>query len=192
MGIYEYGRIEQLYNKLVEYGVAEDVINEIVEGGEAIKKTAKPEKKAEWFKNAMDRMDRLLPEKERLEIRENCACSLGGKRLQLSRQIAKDYDSIEDRIIAANKTGYVFGKGVKQEADGTLTVSFFEDNQEEYQCVCLRKASTPISETYCYCCGGHIKHHLQIALGHTLSCKLISSALSSGGKKNCKFSYTIL
>ena len=125
-------------------------------------------------------------------IREDCACCLGGKRLQLSKQIAMEHDSLTDRIAAANKTGYVFGNGVKQEDDGTLTVTFFQDNLTQYQCVCLRKAKEPISETYCYCCGGHIKHHLQLATGSKLSCKVISSALSSGGKKNCKFSYTIV
>ncbi|OGO81478.1 MAG: hypothetical protein A2Y21_06600 [Clostridiales bacterium GWC2_40_7] len=189
---YAYGRIERLYNSLVEYGVSDDIINEIVQGGEAIKETTKPEKKAEWFQNSMNRMNRLLPENERLAVRENCACCLGGKRLQLSKQIAKKHDSLEERIAAANKTGYVFGNGVKQEGDGTLTVKFFQDNLPEYQCVCLRKVRDTISETYCYCCGGHIKHHLQVALGCKLSCKVISSALSSGGKKNCKFSYTIV
>jgi len=189
---YVYGRIERLYNSLVEHGVSDDIIKEIVDGGEGIKETTKPDKKAEWFQYAMIRMDRLLPEKERLAIRENCACCLGGKRLQLSKQIAKEYESLEDRIAAANKTGYVFGNGIKQEVDGTLTVSFFQDDLPQYQCVCLRKAREPISETYCYCCGGHIKHHLQIALGCKLSCKVISSALSSSGKKNCKFSYIIV
>jgi len=192
MAEYRYGRIVRLYENLVKYGVPENIINRILEDGELIKENSKPEKKAEWFQNAMERMDRLLPEHDRFAIRENCACCLGGKRLQLSKQIAKDHENLNDRINVANNTRYVFGNGVKQEDDGTLTVNFFEDNLDSYQCVCLKKANTQISGTYCYCCGGHIKHHLQIALGCKLSCKLISSALSSGGKMNCKFSYTFI
>ena len=60
---YAYGRIERLYNSLVEHGVSDNIINEIVEGGDTIKETTKPEKKAEWLQNAMTRMDSLLPEK---------------------------------------------------------------------------------------------------------------------------------
>lgn len=192
MSKYEYGRIERLYNSLVKYGVSQEIIDEIMEGGEDIKKDTKPEKKAAWFKAAIDRMDRLLDEKSRYVVREGCACCLGGKRQQLARQIAKQYHSLEERINAADKTGYVFGSGVKQEEDGTLTVSFFPDGLDSYHCVCLKKAAEPISGTYCYCCGGHIKHHLQTALGHNLTCKLISSALSSGGRSGCKFSFTII
>lgn len=189
---YEFGRIERLYESLIKHGVSGEIVNEIMEGGESIKKDAKPEKKTEWFHDAMIRMDRLMPENERTVVREDCACCLGGKRLQLSRQIAKENDSLEDRIAAADKTWYLFGNGVKLEEDGTLTVSFFDDNLEGYNCVCLKRASTSISETYCQCCGGHIKHHLQIALGRKLACKVISSALSTGGKENCKFSYAII
>lgn len=188
---YEFGKIDRLYESLVEYRVSASIIDEIMQGGEFIKKDDKPEKKTEWFAGAMSRMDMLLPEDKRREIREACACCLGGKRLQLSKQIARENESLAERIIAANKTGYVFGRGVKAEEDGTLTVTFFNDDLDGYQCVCLRKAGAPISETYCYCCGGHIKHHLQIALGRKLTCKVISSALSSGGKKNCRFSYAI-
>lgn len=189
---YGYGRIERLYDSLVAHGVDESIINEIMEGGKEITEKTKQEQKAQWFHDAMIKMDRLLPENERREIRENCACCLGGKRLQLSKQIAKNYSTLEERISAANKTNYVFGNGVQREKDGTLTVSFFPDNLDSYQCVCLRKANAPISETYCYCCAGHIKHHLQNALGRRFSSKLITSALSSGGKTGCKFSYTIV
>lgn len=65
-------------------------------------------------------------------------------------------------IAAANNTPFVFGHSVSLEADGRVLVSFAPDNLEQYRCVCLPKASEPISITYCYCCGGHVKHHLQI------------------------------
>jgi predicted hydrocarbon binding protein len=44
-----------------------------------------------------------------------------------------------------------------------------------------------MSSTYCLCCGGHIKHFLEILLGKKVEVKFISSALSSYGKKNCQF-----
>jgi hypothetical protein len=192
MNTFTYGKIEKLYNSLIKHGVSANIINEIVDGGKEIGKTTKPEKKAEWFRNAMDKMDRLLPEDKCRAIREDCACCLGGEKQKLTRRIVKDNNSLEDRIAVANKTWLVFGKGVKREDDGTLTVTFFDEGLEAYNCVCLRKTIAPISGTYCFCCGGHIKYHLQNALDLKLSCRLISSALSSGGKLNCKFSYTII
>ena len=44
-----------------------------------------------------------------------------------------------------------------------------------------------MSKTYCYCCGGHIKHHLETILGKKLNVEIINSALMSMGEKSCKF-----
>jgi hypothetical protein len=43
-----------------------------------------------------------------------------------------------------------------------------------------------------YDCGGHVKHHLQTALGRQLQLTVLSSALSSEGQKPCKFSFAIV
>lgn len=188
---YEYARIQTLYNNLVKHGIPDDVISEILAGGEQIRRAAKPEHKADWFKNAVDKMDRLLPESARYSVREDCACCLGGKRLQLSQQIAREHHNLEDQIAAANNTRMVFGHSVKREPDGSITVCFYPDGLDNYRCVCMPKAREPFSLTYCYCCGGHIRHHLQVALGRKLRTKVISSALSSRGKEGCKFSYMI-
>jgi hypothetical protein len=81
---------------------------------------------------------------------------------------------------------------VTLQEDGQILVQFAPEGLPHYGCVCLRKAKEPISITYCYCCGGHIKHHLQIALGCKLECQVRSSALSSGGKKPCSFLFRIM
>jgi hypothetical protein len=187
---YEYGRIKKLAENLEKAGVARDAIDQIMEGGDTIRKGAKPEKKAEWMKGAMHRMDRLLDRDTRRAVREGCACCLGGKRLKISKKIAKENDTLDERIAAANGEPFVFGHSVTKEEDGRILVRFAPQGQAEYRCVCLRQAKAPISMTYCYCCGGHIKHHLQIALGRELVCTPRSSALSSGGKRPCAFLYS--
>ncbi len=161
-------------------------------GGDLIKKGDKPEKKAEWLSGAMDRMDSLLDEKTRCIVREACACCLGGKRLEISKKIAKENPNLEDAIKAANETPYVFGHGVSRQQDGSILVSFEEDGKDSYCCVCLPKAKEAVSITYCYCCGGHIKHHLQVALNRKLSCTAVDTALASGGRSPCKFAFTIV
>jgi hypothetical protein len=49
-----------------------------------------------------------------------------------------------------------------------------------------------MSKTYCYCCGNHVKHHLETVLGKKLDVEIITSALMSMGKKSCRFILTEL
>ena len=189
---YEYGRINTLFQKLKEAQIDNKTIIEIIRGGELIRKTTNSKKKAEWMKDAMIRMDKLLDSKIRYSIREACACCLGGKRFKKAKEIFKNNDNFNSRIDEANTTKFLFGHSVTLQNDGKILVSFYPNNLEKYKCVCLPKAEEPISITYCYCCGGHVKHHLQAVLGIKLELKVRSSALSSDGKKPCTFLFKII
>jgi hypothetical protein len=191
MAVYEHGRIAKLADALTAACVDPKTIDKIMAGGELIKKAAKPEKKAEWLSEAMSRMDALLDEPNRYAVREACACCLGGKRLEISKGIGKTYKDLTEAIEAANKARFVFGHSVALQDDGRILVSFEPDGKDSYRCVCLPKAKLPVSITYCYCCAGHVKHHLQTALGRKLSCTVRSSALESGGKSPCSFLFSV-
>ena len=189
---YEYHRIGNLAVQMEKARIDQAIISEIMEGGEDIRRSTKPEKKADWFRGAMNRMNSLLDSKTRNTVREACACCLGGQRLKISRAIAEENETLEARIKAANEAKFVFGDSVKKLENGDIQVRFFPEGLEQYRCVCLSKAREPIPITYCYCCGGHVKHHLQTALGRELECTVRSSALSSGGKYPCTFGFRIL
>lgn len=188
---YEYGRIHTLARNLEKAEIAQELIDQIMEGGEAIRRSTNSEKKAEWMKEAMLRMDNLLDRETRYAVREACACCLGGKRLKIAKGILRENEKLEDRIKAANEARYVFGHSVTMMEDGRILVCFWPEGLTEYRCVCLPKAKEALSITYCYCCGGHVKHHLQIALGRKLACKVRSSAVSSRGKKPCTFIFSM-
>ncbi len=192
MAEYEYGHIRKLSRGLAKEGVAGETAEQILEGGDAIGRSTSPEEKTEWLAGAMRRMDALLDERTRHAVRERCACCLSGKRLQISRSIAKDHESLEERIRAANEARFVFGNNVSLTEDGEVLVCFAPEGEAGYRCVCLPKAKEPISITYCYCCGGHAKHHLQIALGCKLAMTVRSSALASGGAEPCSFLFRIV
>ncbi|MGD9142344.1 MAG: DUF6144 family protein [Dehalococcoidia bacterium] len=189
---YEYQRIGHLAQQLEIAGIDRGIIDQIMEGGENILRKTSPEKKADWLRGAMIRMNRLLDSEIRKTVREGCACCLGGQRLKISRSIAKENETIEARIKAANDAKLVFGNSVSLKENGEVLVRFFPEGLEQYRCVCLPKAKEPLPITYCYCCGGHVKHHLQIVLGQELDCTVLSSALSSGGKFPCTFSFRII
>jgi hypothetical protein len=186
---YEYHRIGHLAEQLEIAGIDREKIDHIMEGGEDILRKTSPEQKADWFRGAMIRMNRLLDSKTRNAAREACACCLGGRRLKTSRRIAQENESLEDRIKAANEANYV--GSVTMMENGEILVRFAPEGLDRYRCVCLPRAKEPLPITYCYCCGGHVKHHLQIAIGRELDCTVRSSALSSGGKKPCTFSFRI-
>jgi hypothetical protein len=187
MAEYVHGAVRKLAESLAAEGVSEKTAAKILEDGESIGKDVKPERKAEWMAGAMHRMDQLLDAPVAHAARERCACCLGGKRHQLARAIAKEHDSLEERVRAANETPFVFGHSVSLTEEGAVRVRFSPEGQPHYGCVCLRKAAGPVSVTYCYCCGGHVKHHLQNALGRKLEITVERSALASGGKEPCTF-----
>ena len=191
MKTYEYHRIGHLAEQLDNAKIDQEIIDRIMEGGDEILRKTSPEKKADWMREAMLRMNKHLDSKTRNAVREGCACCLGGQRLKISQGIAAENESLEARIAAANNEPFVFGDSVTMTDDGEIRVRFFPEGLEHYRCVCLPKADKPISITYCYCCGGHVKHHLQNALGRELDGTARSTALSSGGKKPCTFTFRI-
>jgi hypothetical protein len=186
---YEYHRIGELAKQLAEAGVEPKIIDQIMEGGKDILRKTSPEKKADWMRGAMLRMNKLLPAATRKSVREACACCLGGRRLKTSQTIAAENATLEERIKAANIANYV-GSITLQE-NGEIIARFNLQKQPPYRCYCLPQAKKPLPITYCFCCGGHVKHLLQIALGRELDCTPISSALSSGWLKPCAFSLKI-
>jgi hypothetical protein len=189
---YEIGRINKLAESLAAADISKEKTERILEGAKDLPKTAKMEKQVDWFCSAMTRMDELLDLESRKAVRESCACCLGGKRDKLAKAIFKEHGTLEERIKACDETKYVFGHSVQMK-NGKIIVSFFPDGLESYRCPCMPQAQKlPMPLSYCFCCGGHVKHHLQNALGRKLDCTTLYTARSSGGKKPCTFSFEML
>lgn len=187
---YEYHRIGRLAEQLEAAGIDREIIDRIMEGGEDVLRKTSPEKKTDWLREAMLKMNKLLDIETRKAVREGCACCLGGIRLKISKSIAQENDTLEDRIKAANEAHYV--GSLKMQENGEILAQFDLQKAAPYHCYCLPQAKEPLPITYCYCCGGHVKHHLQIALDRELDCTVRSSALSSGGEFPCTFSFRII
>jgi hypothetical protein len=181
------GRVRRLAEALRAEGIAEDVAAQIMAGGEAIRGSSSREAKATWLAAAMERMDALLDAPTRQAVRVRCACCLGGKRQQVSRGIAQNASTLEERVSAANEARFVFGRSVSRTEDGGFLVCFQPDDLPAYSCPCLPVPAEPMSATYCYCCGGHVRHHLQNALRCKLNVTVRTSALSSAGREPCRF-----
>ena len=188
---YEYGKINDLNKSMVKNGIDDGIIQKIMGSGDLIKPKSRSEEKAEWCFNAMNKMDELLDENTRKKVREDCACCLGGKRHKVCKEINEKYSTPQERIKAISETYPVFGYEIKITGKGKYEVSFFNNTNPEFKCVCqagsLYELNKKWSKTWCYCCGGHVKHHLETLLGKKVNVKIISSSLTSKGRKNCHF-----
>jgi hypothetical protein len=144
---------------------------------------------------AMATMDRELDFHTRSEVRAMCSCSTHGWREKAVKQIAKDLagGTLEERLQALGKVKYM-GSPVRN-ADGTITGGVGTSGGFPCPCPVFKKwpYEEPVSTTYCMCCGGHFRHHYQIALGVKLRLKAVdSSVLESMKKKPCRFTFEIV
>ena len=183
-------RVVRLAEQLEIAKINPEIIDRIMEGGENIRVKTSFEDKADWFRVAMNKMDELLDIENRKAIREGCACHLGGNKARTCNKIVQEYKSLEERINAVSAKYFICGR-VTLKGNGEIIACPEPEDRYYGQCVCLPKSREPISITYCYCCQGHIKHHLQTALGYQLEGGVIASPLSSGGKYPCTYSFRV-
>ena len=186
------GPINALQKSLAENKIDEGICEKVLEGAWGIKPGCKPEKLAGWLFDSMARMDELLDDDAKRKVREDCACCLGGRQKKLCTETNKNRAAYEERIAALNSGG-LFGKGerIKIVGPGKYEAIFQEDSQPEKRCVCsnfrLNGLGKAWSKTYCLCCAGHVRRHMETALGKKLRVECVSSALASMGKDNCRF-----
>ena len=188
MGKYNIAVINKLNQCLGENGIDKNIHKKIMESGELIKGSSKTEEIAEWCFNAMNKMDELLDENVKKKVREDCACLKGGKREKLCEEINKKFTTDEERIKAVNESHFVFGHEIKMAGKGKYKVKYLDDNATK-QCGCLGGRLNGLNKnwtkTWCYCCGGQVKNHLEALLGRKVDVKIVTSALFNGG--NCCF-----
>jgi hypothetical protein len=183
-------RVLKLAEKLEEAGIDRREIDNIMEGGDNIGKKTSPVETADWFRSAMLKMGKLLDKETCKTVRENCACCLTGNKMNSCLKIAREIDTLEERIKAVNDKKYICGS-LKMTGENEIT-AIGDDERYKNRCVCLPAAREPLPITYCYCCGGHAKTHLQAALGVKLEGGVIASPLSSGNKNPCTFKFRII
>lgn len=187
MDCYTEHRVRRIARTLEQKGVAAEVAARILEGGESITPATPPVELAAWLAEAMRRMEALLDEPTRRAVREAGACCLRGKRLALSRAIANEHETLEERIRAAGETPFVFGHSVTRSAEGDVLVQFHPEGQGPYRCGCIREVVEPMPLLYCYCCAGHVRQHLSKALDRDVEVTVATSVLASRGAEPCRF-----
>ena len=182
---------------LKEYGFDDKTIKEIIGNGNLV--------------NVIERMEKALNSDVLHEILDRHACRGGKDFIARMKKIGKMIadKSLNEKIIHINSISSDSEK-ITLNADNTLSVKWsFEDNGK-YKCVCdatiktgVRVAELALENnnvgdcvmplSYCYCCAGSGRRHLQLQLGVEMKTKeVISTPINSRGKKPCEFVFEII
>ena len=153
---------------------------------------------AEKIVSFISQMEEILTPKQCLSIIECQGCSKTGKSDKENRTFGLKYASktIDERIKLLPESSIPKSVICHLNSNRTLSVFWAFGVEGNYKCVCsgIRKLTEPIKipRTYCGCCGGHIRHHLQNALFVELHLKkILSSPNTSKGKKRCEFLFEV-
>ena len=186
-------RVYGIKNGLAENGIDDKTIKEIIGNGNLI--------------DVIERMERTLGYDTMHQILDSCACGGGKKYISWLKKIGKE---IADKPLS-EKIAHVNGISSESEnvilnADNTLSVRWSFDNDGKYKCLCSAavKIGVKVSElasenedamplSYCLCCAGSGRRHLQLQLGVELKTKeVVSSPINSKGEKPCEIVFEIV
>ena len=192
---------EKLKKSLRDHLVDEKIINEIYQGYEDIGDKSPKKEKIKFMRHAMNIIDARLTYEQRYEVIDSCACCLGGVREKNVKNFAKSMEekdfTFEEKIQALKEAHPFENYLTSLDEEGNIRDGIWYEVDGKYKCACtcLSKETLdkPISSTYCLCCAGHFRHHIQNALGIKLKTKeVVSSAIESMEKEPCIFSFEII
>ncbi len=149
-------------------------------GCERLRTGAKPEQKADWYRVAIQQMDKLLDKTTRIRVREMCACSLTPFRLRPMKRLHDANPNLDDFLAAVQKSQLM---GAEVKCRGNKVHIRFGTSS----CVChaIRASKEPVSITYCHCCKGHLMGLLAAAFGEPVKMDIVETHISGG--KDCCF-----
>jgi len=183
-------RVEGIKKSMVKMGIEEATIREIIGEGNLVR--------------VIERMEKALDADALHQILDSHAC--GGGKEYIAR-LKKTGKEIADKTLA-EKIAYVNANSPDSETithntDGTLSVKWSFDHKGAYKCLCsaavkkgVRVADLAMENndigimplSYCYCCAGSGRRHLQLQLGIELKTKeVLSTPIHSKGEKPCEF-----
>jgi len=183
-------RIYGLKKKLTECKIDAMLVKEIIGSGDLVDVTSK--------------MEALLDPEIVYQVLDSCAC--GTSRKLIAGISAMKSETLEEKIEEIGRLGdFHSGWIIGINPDNTLTAGWHIKENESFACVCsadvgkkLRVRDLPLAGrvmplTYCFCCAGHCRQHLQKLLDIELRTKeIVSSPINSGGKKPCEFIFEIV
>ena len=148
-------------------------------------------KVAEWVRDAMGRLDTIVPENQREKIMEACGrnCArINHRTIEMFRKRRAKYSSLDDFLNAETKSPM---KGTKlwREKDAVVQAYCPSEYTRPMRCYCALVNGLPADETmsptYCQCSCAFVQQMWEETLGRPVSVTLLQSTLS--GATECHF-----
>ena len=186
-------RVYGIKKRLEKNNFDDEFIKEIIGNGDLIDITL--------------RMEKLLDHDMMRQILESCGC-LGGKEyLKQCEKVGKEMagKALEEKLDTINNEDHDFYTMTLND-DNTLTIKMCFKGDGKYRCSCsaavkngVKVSDIALSDdrvmplSYCFCCAGSSRLHLELKLGMKLKTKeIISSPINSKGEKPCSFIFEII
>ncbi|WP_105618924.1 hypothetical protein [Vallitalea okinawensis] len=192
---------ESLKKSLEKYHIDHAIIEQIYEDYENITDKSSKKVKIPFMRHAMKILDENLDDDQRYEVIDACACCLGGARQKNVKKFSKSINgqnmTLLEKVDALREAHPFQNYATRLNEDGTISDGIYYEVNGKYKCACpclnKEKINEPISSTYCLCCAGHFRHHIQDALGIKLRTKeVVSSAIESLENEPCVFTFEII
>jgi len=187
--------VEKLNESLIYY--AADSVREFVMEGSGNLHNLNEKEKANWVKQALDKLDQLVPEKEkRYDIMTHCSCECADHLIEKFREVYKENNDIDDLLDKMYKNPFYVRP--RREGDVIYFVKV-ACNKEEYDkaatpkekryhyCHCdyIKSADLPISPTHCFCSAGWYKRIWEGILERPIKVEMVKSIMQ--GDDKCEF-----
>jgi len=189
--------LKKIGESLKHHGIAQEAIGSLLGSQEGLPLLGRKAAAAARLAEAVARMDGALPEEDLIEIMGWCACCTGGKRADDCKAYRNKTTDLDLKARVEGLSVVRFMGNPRLNEDGTISAFISWKSGESYLCPCPcfsgLKMKDAVSKTYCLCCAGHFRHHYINALGVELrTIGVVSSALNSGGRMPCEFSYQLI
>ena len=183
-------RVYGIQKRLAQLGIDEKIAKEIIGNGDLV--------------DIIGRMEKSLDPDTVYQILDTCACGGGREYIKQCEKIGKELagKTLSEKIDFINNDPDL--THITLNDDNTLTITMSFQGNGEYGCACSAavKNGVRVSDlasdksaagrvmplSYCVCCAGSCRRHLQLKLGVELKTKeIISSPINSRGEKPCRF-----
>jgi len=153
-----------------------------------------PAKRAQWVKDAIGNLDKVVDEKTRVEIMHtngvNCANhNVGVVKAALTRR--GKFDSLEVFIDAEISKPHA-GTSLEREGNALILSYHPKEFKRPVRCFCGLVNSLPegetMSQTYCQCSVAFVKTWWSKVVGKPVNVKLLESSIT--GSDECRFRIT--
>lgn len=175
------GRIGR-FAKVIEKELGEKVLSNVMQDSDKYDSFKSPEK-SNWWKSAVERLDKEVGQNKAEEIMRLCGEKCCGKGIRkTAKRLMSESNSLEEFLVKASTDGLKEGEvEYKLTNKNTITGTF-------YRCFCKQVSKSDSSfkkMTYCQCSAEFHKQYFEAALERSVEVTINQSIIN--GAENCVF-----